>query len=63
MCNYLNGGKKTFINGKFIFSGNEQYSAKIVITASGGNLITIYAQLVQYYLTPEPKKKIKLLKK
>ena len=59
MCNYLNGGKKTFINGKFIFSGNEQYSAKIVITASGGNLITIYAQLVQYYLTPEPKKKNK----
>jgi len=63
MCNYLNGGKKKFINGKLVFTGNEQYSAKIVITASGGNLITVYAQLVEYYLTPEPKKKIKLLKK
>ena len=38
MCDYLNGGE------------TGETPMGIVITASGGNLITIYAQLVEYYL-------------
>ena len=47
MCDYLNGGE------------TGETPMGIVITASGGNLITIYAQLVEYYLelTSEPKEK------
>ena len=41
MCNYLNGG----------MSGDDQLSGPIVVTVGGGNLITIYAQLLDNILT------------
>jgi len=39
MCNYLNGG-----------TGDSQYESYIVLTASGGNLVTIFARLLEYLL-------------
>ena len=41
MCNYLNGG----------LSGDDQLDGPIVVTVGGGNLITIYAQLLDNILT------------
>jgi hypothetical protein len=33
-----------------VFKGDKQHLAKIIITASGGNLITFFAQFMKYYL-------------
>jgi len=48
MCNYLNGGD----------TGNDQHSSRVVVTAGGGNLITIFAQFLDNIATSATKKSI-----
>jgi hypothetical protein len=48
MCNYLNGGN----------TGEDQYSSPVVVTAGGGNLITIFAQFLDDIATSDTIKSI-----
>ena len=48
MCNYLNGGDR----------GDDQHSSPLVVTAGGGNLITIFAQFLDNIATSATKKSI-----
>jgi hypothetical protein len=50
MCNYLNGGGVEGENPSLRFTGDSQYDSYIVLTASGGNLVTIFARLLEYLL-------------
>ena len=50
MCNYLNGGGD---EDPTEFTGYSQYASLIVLTASGGNLVTIFARLLEYLLNKE----------
>ena len=48
-CNYLNGGGSTAFYGEDIkdtFTGVDQYVSPIVVTAAGGNLVTLFARLI-----------------
>ena len=49
MCNYLNGGGEDE-DPTIGFTGYSQYNSFIVLTASGGNLVTIFARLLEYLL-------------
>ena len=48
-CNYLNGGGSIAFYGLDIedtFTGVDQYELPIVVTAAGGNLVTLFARLI-----------------